>query len=85
MVIREIFEESAAGVDIAEITFWLNDCGFRTVKGNFFTPRAVRSILSNPVYRGDIYIHDQLIADHHTPLVERSLWEKAQQRQLLAA
>lgn len=73
----EMFLEASQGVEADEIAEWLNDCGLKTVKGNEFTPRAVRAILSNPVYCGDVVFHKagRLVRDHHEGIVDRELWE----------
>lgn len=73
----EMFLEASQGVEADEIAEWLNDCGLRTVKGNVFTARAVRAILSNPVYCGDVVFHraGRVVRDHHEALVSRELWE----------
>ena len=70
----------ADGYDVQiarKIAEWLNDCGLRTVKGNVFTARAIRAILSNPVYCGDVVFHraGRVVRDHHEALVSRELWE----------
>lgn len=73
----EMFLEASQGVEADEIAEWMNDCGLKTVKGNVFTPRAVRAILSNPVYCGDVVFHKagKTVRDHHEALVSRELWE----------
>jgi hypothetical protein len=47
------------------------------VRGNEFTARAVKAILSNPVYCGDVVFHRAgvRIEDHHEGIVDRELWE----------
>ena len=77
--IVEMFLEAADGVEPDEIAEWMNDCGLTTVRGNAFTPRAVRAILSNPVYCGDVMFKSAgiRIEDHHEGLVSRDLWERA--------
>ena len=83
----EMFLEASQGVEADEIAEWLNDCGLRTVKGNVFTARAVRAILSNPVYCGDVVFHraGRLVRDHHEGLVSRELWETVNGRRAAAA
>ena len=74
----EMFLEAADGVEASEIAEWLNDCGLHTVRGNPFTPRSVRAILSNSVYCGDVVFHraGKTIRDHHEGLVSRELWKR---------
>lgn len=78
--IIEMFTEAAEGVEADEIAEWLNDCGLRTVKGNEITPRAVKAMLANPVYCGDVVFHKagKWVQDHHEGLVSREIWERAQ-------
>lgn len=75
--IVEMFLEASQGVEPDEIAEWMNDCGLRTVRGNEFTARAVRAILHNPVYCGDVVFHRAgvRIEDHHEGIVDRELWE----------
>ena len=77
-VIREMFIEASEGVEVEEIAYWLNDCGFRTAKGKEFTCRSVRSILTNPVYVGDLKLCGNLIADHHEAIVDRAVWKEVE-------
>ena len=73
----EMFQEAADGVEPDEIAEWMNDCGLRTVKGNEFTPRAVKAILANPVYCGDVVFHRAgvRVEGHHEGIISRELWE----------
>ena len=75
--IVEMFLEASQGVEPDEIAEWMNDCGLRTVRGNEFTARAVRAILHNPVYCGDVVFHraGRVVRDHHEGIVDRELWE----------
>lgn len=75
--VGEMFMEASRGAEADEIAEWLNDCELRTVKGNEFTPRAVRAILSNPVYCSDVVFHraGRGVRDHHEGIVDRELWE----------
>ena len=75
--IVEMFLEASQGVEPDEIAEWMNECGLRTTHGNPFTARAVKAILANPVYCGDVVFHraGRLVRDHHEGLVSRELWE----------
>ena len=75
--IVEMFLEAAGGVEPDEIAEWMNDCGLRTTHGNPFTARAVKAILSNPVYCGDVVFHRAVVRveGHHDAIVSRELWE----------
>ena len=75
--IVEMFLEASQGVEADEIAEWMNDCGLRTTHGNLFTARAVRAILANPVYCGDVVFHRAgvRVEGHHEGIISRELWE----------
>lgn len=79
-VVRLIFEAAASGVSCTELADLLNEAGLLTTRANPFTARAVRSILRNPVYCGDVVFRQarRTIRDHHTAIVDRELWERVQ-------
>ena len=53
-IVRGIFERYRAGWGFSMIANWLNDQGIRTIRGGEFTGTAVKSILSNEKYVGDV-------------------------------
>lgn len=85
----EIFRLAASGQHTpATIAVAVNQKGFRTKKGNPFSGRAIRYILQNPIYRGDIRWHpgkkgsanpSEVIVTkgNHLPLVSAELWHLA--------
>lgn len=79
-VVRMMFEAVMSGASCGKLAEWLNDAGMFTTRGNPFTARAVRSILRNPVYCGDVVFRKagRTIRDHHTAIVDRELWERVQ-------
>jgi len=79
-VVRMMFEAVMSGSSCGKLAEWLNDAGMFTTRGNPFTARAVRSILRNPVYCGDVVFRKagRTIRDHHMAIVERELWERVQ-------
>ena len=52
--VRLIFHQYAAGRSLSGLTHDLNENGFRTRAGNTFDRRAVKYILSNPAYIGNL-------------------------------
>ena len=58
---------------LSRIARRLNDHGLTTVRGNAFTSSSVKTILSNPVYCGNIAIECVRIFNHHTGIVSREL------------
>lgn len=79
-IMKNLFNRAATGEELRSLATWMNDRGYRTTKGNAQTSRSVRSILTNPVYVGDVYFRSAgvLIHDHHEPLIKRPLWTAVQ-------
>ena len=50
----QIYEACIAGTSCREIAVLLNRQGYKTVKGNPFTGRAVKNIVQNEIYKGDL-------------------------------
>ncbi|MEK4387903.1 recombinase family protein [Solibacillus sp. FSL W7-1464] len=56
----------------------LNTLGIRTKKDNYWTIFAVKTILSNPIYIGNMKWRGELRKGKHAPIIDVTLWEKAQ-------
>lgn len=78
--LREAFERRAAGESRGTIADWLNISGFRTRKGNLFTAHAVRDILANRFYLGEVKYRGEQFAGQHEAIISEALWERAQRR-----
>ena len=50
----KIYERRAAGESYGSLADWLNDQGFKTIAGGFFTSHAVRDLLECRFYLGKI-------------------------------
>lgn len=50
----QIYEACIASTPCREIAVLLNRQGYKTVKGNPFTGRAIKNIIQNEVYKGDL-------------------------------
>ncbi len=50
----EMFIKACTGMGLSRIARWLNERGLTTVRGKAFTSCSVKTILSSPVYCGDI-------------------------------
>ena len=79
-IVKNLFNRAAAGEELRSLSTWMNKCGYHTVKGNAQTSRSIRSILTNPVYVGDVYFRSAgvVIHNHHEPLITRPLWTAVQ-------
>ena len=81
-------------LSLGELTRLLNSAGLRTARGNLFEPRAVRYILENPFYAGQIRWNrapgnssrpkprEQWITGpgNHLPIVSPALFDRVQRR-----
>lgn len=68
-VVRQIFEEYAAGKSMAQITDWLNINGYRTVRGTLFTKNSLPRLLHNEMYRGVYKYKDAIYDENAVPRI----------------
>lgn len=94
--VRELFSRFAGGETYFSLARWLNDCGYRTRRGNAMQNRSVRYMLTNPTYVGlNAWTSNRtqrrnteyLMADNtiilpgdHEPLIDRETWDRVQTR-----
>ena len=93
--VRFMFDRFIEGATITQIAKELNEKGCRTVRGNEWTMDAVRRILKNEVYVGDVIFRKspsrnvitreidkdwkpRYVKNHHKGIVDRDVWERAQ-------
>lgn len=81
--VRLIFEWYALGVSKMVIVKRLNEMGYRSARGNYFTPRTIFDILRNPKYIGT-YVYESdgetiVIEDALPALISEELWLKVQE------
>jgi site-specific DNA recombinase len=92
-IVKQVYERYATGLyydqDMAD---WLNEQGYRTSKGRHFTKDAMRDILQNPFYKGDVHYRGQLLRGGkvrrrtaaeavkglHAPIIDEELFNKCQ-------
>jgi len=92
-VVKQVFERYATGLYYdQEMVDWLNQQGFRTQRKRPFTKDALRDMLQNPFYKGDVLYrgtyaktgkarrkHDgEIVKGLHTPMVDEDLFDKCQ-------
>ncbi|MDP7979912.1 recombinase family protein [Bacillus sp. WLY-B-L8] len=94
-IVKEIFNLYAEGRGLKAITNLVNKLGYRTKKGNFFTPIAIRTILLNPIYIGKIRYNVRenwsekrrrginknpiYTNGNHDPIISLDLWNRVQE------
>ncbi len=57
--VQKIYTDCIAGKSCQETAEFLNRSGKKTVRGNAFTARAIRNIIKNEVYKGDLRFQKQ--------------------------
>ena len=78
-LVAEIFRRHVRGETIPDLARWLEDIKVLTALENpGWTWKAVNTILRNRVYLGEVRSGRYLSRDAHPPLVERGLWQRAQ-------
>jgi DNA invertase Pin-like site-specific DNA recombinase len=92
-VIRIIYDKFVnESMSYRQIATYLNDLSYRTKKGHLFESRAIKYILRNPFYYGEVRWNcrnnnkennkeDWIIAKgNHIPIIDKKLWESAKSR-----
>lgn len=79
-VVRIIFERYANRFEGSQsIARWLTEHGYRTRRGGPFNAKTVLTILRNRVYIGEIFFRGTYYSGPHEPLIDLSLFDRAQQ------
>lgn len=80
-IVKMIFERYAAGETMSEITNYLNEKGFRTIRGKQFTKNSLPRILSNPRYYGVYVFKDVIWEENVIPaIIDKELFFKVQDK-----
>ena len=94
-VVRMIFENYIAGLEIRKIAMKLNNMGIRSTKGNLFENRTIEYILTNPTYIGKLRrnpngheksdrfhqsLNTVIVDGKHEPLISEELYMMANER-----
>lgn len=93
IVVQKIYRDFLNGKGMRTIAAEMNDCGYRTRRGNRFENRTIQYILKNPVYIGKIRWTptgktkrnetnpDTIITDGtHEPIIDESVWNQVQEK-----
>lgn len=76
--VRRFFDLYLEGAGQLKITKTLNEEGYRTRHGNEWSPTAIRNILTNEKYAGDLLLQKSFITDHLTKRKQRNNGELPQ-------
>lgn len=77
-VVRRIFRDYLAGAGLADIQKWLKAGGIRTRRGGIFRIPALKVILQNDLYTGDLRIQRYYVTDPITKKEVRNMGERQQ-------
>lgn len=80
-LIARIFDLVEQGHSFGEVSRRLNEAQETTRRGNRWTTRAVRQIVTNAVYAGRIVLHGETRDGAHPPLIDPARWDRIQQTQ----
>ena len=76
--VRLIFKWYLSGLSLKAITNRLNEEGYTNKHSSYPTYSAVRVILDNPVYIGQIHFNGVVVDDAHEPLVSKADFQAVQ-------
>jgi len=80
LYVKKAFEMYATGnYSLKQLADWLNKKGVRSTTGGVIHPSVVNNILKNPFYIGKFYWKGVLYQGKHKPLVDKNLFERAQE------
>ena len=79
-IAKLIFEKYAEGMTEAEISRWLNDQGYRTIKGKMYSRTSLVKLLKNERYIGTYIFKDLIREENAMPaIIDKDLFEKVQE------
>ena len=76
-IVRRIFQEYLKSKSTGKVVNMLNSEGVQTRKGKLWSRQAISIILTNRTYRGRVRYGDLDIHGQHEPIIEASLFYKA--------
>lgn len=79
-LVRDLFDGYVAGDSISDLVRLLLRAGVPTMTGAPWARTTVQAILTNPTYTGAVRFGEVTVPAAHPPLIELSLWERAQAR-----
>lgn len=93
VIVQKIYNDFLNGKGMRTIAAEINDCGYRTRRGNRFENRTIQYILKNPVYIGKIRWtptgknkrneanpNTMIIDGTHEPIIDENLWNQVQEK-----
>ena len=76
----KIYERRTLGESHGSLAAWLNNQGFKTTAGGFFTSHAVRDLLACRFYLGKIAYRGEEYPGRHEAIVSEDLFQRVQAR-----
>ena len=78
-VVKRIFQRFVETQSPKLIAMELNQDGIRPRTGNPWNPAYISRIIANRIYIGEISYNDEIIPGIHKAIVDRDVWERAQE------
>jgi len=80
-VVRELYDViERPTMTLASLSRYARDRGFRTLKGNWFSPNSLWYLLSNPLYYGGFRWRGEVYEGIHEPIVTREQFDRVQRK-----
>lgn len=80
MQVREVYDLFLKGYPISRIRKSLEDKGYTTKYGNWYSDSSIRSCLTTPIYYGKVTYNGIQYDGKHAPIVDKELYDKVQNR-----
>jgi site-specific DNA recombinase len=80
--VREMFERREEGESTGSLANWLNNRGFKTLKGGIFTAHAIKDMLNCRFYLGKVSYHTEEYQGQHEAIITEGLFQRVQARKI---
>lgn len=74
-VLAEIYRRYIAGESPRALAVWLNNHGWRTVRGNLWGSASLRATMASGFASGQIRYRGELVPGIHEPLIDAETWQ----------
>jgi site-specific DNA recombinase len=78
LIVKDIFKRYLEFKSLLKVQRYLKEKGYKTQKGKDFSVMAIRNILTNRFYIGEVKHSDLIVEGQHEPLIDRITFGKVQ-------
>jgi site-specific DNA recombinase len=83
--VREVYKRRAEGESTGSLATWLNNQGFKTLKGGIFTAHAVKDMLNCRFHLGKVSYNTEEYPGQHEAIITEELFQRVQARKVKRA